>query len=108
MADLVKIISLTSGHENPLVVIQRDWDGELVVCTEVPATPMAVHTPAELTIPLFDMMGPISKAEEAEILRKATSRPVDIYLVAIKTKAGVHRNGMVAVPRAHNPTLEVR
>jgi hypothetical protein len=108
MADGIKVLSLTSEHENPLIVVTRYWSGHIVVRTEATVTPMEVHEPREVTIPMFDALGPLSREREAANLRKVFGSAADVYVVACRTAGGTQKQGMFAIPKANKLLIEVR
>jgi len=107
MAD-IKTISLRSDHENPQILLRRDWTGDVVMRTEAPFCLIRITRPGRVTIPMFGLMGRLTREREAQNLRNAMQRAVDIFVVHCETKAGVRKNGMIAVPKARAPIIEIR
>lgn len=107
MAPQLKTLRLTSDHENPQVILHRNWFGHAVVATESRGLPMKVETPDVVTIPMFETMGPVTQAREVEALRRVYEKPSDIYIVHCTTPAGAQTRGLIAVPRAVVPIVEI-
>jgi hypothetical protein len=108
MSEGIKAVSLTSEHENPQIVVTRYWSGHIVVRTAAPVTPMEIREPREVTIPLFESLGPLSREREAGNLRKAFGSAADVYVVACRTAGGSRKQGMFAIPKASELLIEVR
>lgn len=104
----VKIISLTSPHENPQVLLRKDWFGYVVLRTEEGKSTMTVDHPETVTVPMTKPMGPATRQQEESILRTAYKKAADVYLIHVETAAGVRSQGMIAVPRAVRPAITLR
>lgn len=103
----VKIISLTSSHENPQVVLRKDWYGYVVMCTEARMSLIKVETPDTVVVPMRKPTGPLTQKQDVLALHTAFKKSADVYVIHCKTPAGVQTQGMIAVPRAVRPSVNI-
>jgi hypothetical protein len=103
----IKTISLIATAENPQVVLRKDWYGYVVVATELRKQSMTVVTPDTVVVPMRPPTGPVTQAQEVEVLRAAYKKASDVYVIYCETPAGVRTQGMIAVPRAVLPSVSI-
>jgi hypothetical protein len=100
----IKIVQVASSCACPLLLLHRRWVGPIVFLAEGDVA-ISILDPSRAVIPLLPNRGTVGREKAASILREAAPYPAEIYLVAVKTSAGLHGFGMVAVPVAMVPTF---
>lgn len=100
----IKIVRVPSVHARPLLLLHRKWVGPIVFLAEGDVA-VTIDQPSRAVIPLLPNRGSVGRDQAAQKLRDAAPYPVEIYLVAVETSAGICGFGMTAIPVATEPTF---
>lgn len=105
MSPSVKTRRIRSDCENPVLKLRRTWDGPTVVAGEGLLNVLVVHRPEEVSVPLGENQGPISRQRTVEALCRAAPFAADAYVIEVSSPSGRRRYGVFAVPTWIEPSL---